>query len=521
MTTTRTTAQRPVEESTGPVRNGRPPTIAGRLPQVEERHGPLLASARLRILVAFGVLLALTSIAGPLLVRQILLTRLDNEVERHLTQEIGEFRKLYTGNDPRTGRPFGTDARAIFNTYFERNVLDEGEVVLTFLDGSPYRSIRALDRTYPIQELFDELRPVSTSTEPRRLTLETSAGTARVISVPLLVEERVAGAFVAANFPDREIQEIDDAVRVAALVALGLFAVAAVIGWAFAGRVLAPLRLLRDTARSISDTDLSRRIPVRGRDEVAQLAATFNDMVDRLQAGFVTQRRFTDDAGHELRTPITIIRGHLELLEDDPEERRQTLALVLDELDRMSRIVDDLILLAKAERPDFLRTRPVDIRTLTEEVFSKVSALAPREWRLVRSGQGTIVADRQRLTQAVVQLAANAVRQTEKGAVVELGSSVGREEARFWVRDEGPGIPVEEQETIFRRFARGGRRRSEGAGLGLAIVRAIVDAHRGRIELDSTVGEGATFTIVVPLEPARPDAASAPTARLPRLQRGG
>jgi signal transduction histidine kinase len=244
-------------------------------------------------------------------------------------------------------------------------------------------------------------------------------------------------------------------------------------------------------------------------------------MVDRLQAGFVTQRRFTDDAGHELRTPITIIRGHLELLEDDPEERRQTLALVLDELDRMSRIVDDLILLAKAERPDFLRTRPVEIRTLTEEVFSKVSALAPREWRLVGSGHGTVVADRQRLTQAVVQLAANAVRQTEEGDVIEIGSSVGREEARFWVRDEGPGIPVEEQETIFRRFARGGRRRSEGAGLGLAIVRAIVDAHRGRIELDSTVGAGATFTIVVPLEPARPDAASAPTARLPGLQRGG
>jgi signal transduction histidine kinase len=306
---------------------------------------------------------------------------------------------------------------------------------------------------------------------------------------------------VVVNVAEGEVREINDAVQVAALVSLGLFAAAAVIGWAVAGRVLAPLRLLRDTARSITETDLSRRIPVRGRDEVAQLAVTFNDMVDRLQAGFTTQRRFTDDAGHELRTPITIIRGHLELLEDDPEERRQTIALVLDELGRMSRIVDDLILLAKAERPDFLELHPVDVEVLTGEVFSKVSALAPRDWRLARTGHGTVVADRHRLTQAVVQLAANAVRHTGEDELIELGSKVDQTEVRFWVRDEGPGIPVEEQERIFRRFARGGRRRTEGAGLGLAIVRAIAEAHRGRTELESAPGAGATFTIVVPLAP--------------------
>jgi two-component system, OmpR family, sensor kinase len=520
MTTTRTTtAQRPVRQAAEPVRNGGPPDATQVLPARAD-HGPLLASARLRILVAFGVLLALTSIAAPLLVRQILLSRLDNEVEQHLTQEIGEFRRLVNGIDPRTGEPFGTDARAILNVYFQRNVPRVGEVVLTYLDGRPYRSIAARDRTYPVQELFAEVRSLSSSRETLRATIDTSAGGARIIAVPLLANDRVAATFVAANFADEDVAAINDAVRVAALVALGLFAVAAVIGWAFAGRVLAPLRLLRDTARSITDTDLSRRIPVRGRDEVAQLAITFNDMVDRLQAGFVTQRRFTDDAGHELRTPITIIRGHLELLEDDPEERRQTLALVLDELDRMSRIVDDLILLAKAEQPDFLHPRPVDVGTLTEEVLSKVSALALRDWRLVRSGTGTLVADRQRLTQAVVQLAANAVRHTDEGGVIEIGSAVGPEEVRFWVRDEGPGIPLEEQERIFRRFARGGRRRSEGAGLGLAIVRAIVDAHRGRIELDSTVGAGSTFAIVVPLRPMQPSAAAAPAPRVAK-GRGG
>ena len=113
--------------------------------------------------------------------------------------------------------------------------------------------------------------------------------------------------------------------------------------------------MLADTARSISETDLTRRIPVSGRDEIAELARTFNAMLDRLEAAFATQRAFVSDASHELRTPITIVRGHLELLGDDPQERRETIALVTDELDRMSRFVDDLLLLAKAERDDFLR----------------------------------------------------------------------------------------------------------------------------------------------------------------------
>jgi two-component system, OmpR family, sensor kinase len=121
------------------------------------------------------------------------------------------------------------------------------------------------------------------------------------------------------------------------------------LAWRLAGRVADPVTALTRTARAISETDLSRRIPVRGRDEVAQLAATFNEMLERLERAFGSQRRFLDDAGHELRTPLTIVRGHLELLEDDPVERRETVALVMDELDRMGRIVNDLLLLAKRE----------------------------------------------------------------------------------------------------------------------------------------------------------------------------
>jgi signal transduction histidine kinase len=261
------------------------------------------------------------------------------------------------------------------------------------------------------------------------------------------------------------------------------------------------------TARSISETDLSRRIPVQGRDEIGQLTTTFNEMLGRLETAFETQRHFVDDAGHELKTPITIIRGHLELLDEgDPEERRETVALVMDELDRMSRIVNDLLLLAKSEEPDFLGLETVDVEPLTDELQLKASALGARDWRVERRGRGIIVADRQRLTQAVVQLVQNAVDQTSDGDRISLGSAIENGEALFWVRDEGPGIPLEEQERIFQRFGRGtGARRAEGAGLGLAIVKAIADAHHGRVDLYSRPGAGALFTLVVPVEEPPPD----------------
>jgi signal transduction histidine kinase len=257
--------------------------------------------------------------------------------------------------------------------------------------------------------------------------------------------------------------------------------------------------MLRDTAQSITETDLTQRISVRGHDEVAQLGRTFNDMLDRLETAFMGQRRFVDDAGHELKTPITIVRGHLELLSDDPEDKRETVALVTDELDRMSRIVNDLLLLAKAEQPDFLRPEPVDVESLTHELHDKLAAIAPRDWRVESIGKGSILADRQRFTQAVVQLAENATKQTDEGQVVALGTFVSDGEARIWVRDTGLGIPSEDQSRIFGRFSRGASgRRTEGAGLGLSIVEAIARAHGGRVELASRPGQGATFTVIVP-----------------------
>jgi signal transduction histidine kinase len=187
---------------------------------------------------------------------------------------------------------------------------------------------------------------------------------------------------------------------------------------------------------------------------------------------------------------------------DDPDERRDTIALVTDELARMTRLVEDLLMLTKAQRPDFLNLTSVEVADLTGELNTKVRGLATRDWGVDAIGRGLIEADGQRLTQAVMQLAQNAVQHTADGDRVWIGSKVANGEARFWVRDAGPGISKEEQQRIFNRFARARSqaRTSEGMGLGLAIVKAIAEGHNGRVRLLSAPGEGSTFSIIIPVD---------------------
>lgn len=454
----------------------------------------------MRILATFAVLAVASTGLSLILLHQILLARLDDEISRDLTQEIGEFRLLVSGNDPVTGEPFGRDVRRIFDVYFQRNVPNEGEVVLSAVGGRLYKSARS----GPDAHLPGEtLRAVAIDNPLDRLgsgTIEISTGSARYLSVPITAGGRTAATFAVVNFPAQERREIVDAITVAAQVSGVVLLLALGFAWVAAGRVVAPLRLLRDTAQSITEQNLEGRIAVRGNDEVAQLGQTFNEMLDRVEAGFGAQRRFLDDASHELKTPITIVRGQLELLGDDPEERRETIALVTDELDRMGRIVNDLLVLARAEQPDFLRLEPVDLAVLTGDLHAKMATLEQREWRLESTGRGSVLADRQRLTQAVIQLAENAVKHTDDGDVIALGTLIANGDASLWVRDSGPGIPRQEQREIFERFTRGsGGHRLEGAGLGLSIVQAIARAHGGRVELHSSAGSGATFMLVVPV----------------------
>jgi two-component system OmpR family sensor kinase len=464
-------------------------------------------SARTRILASYVILLALSALVSTFAIRQILIIRLDDRIQDAGQQEVLELdRLLAVGRDPETGRPFESP-RALFDAYLARNVPSSEEALLTFVDGKFYRSALArfpLDRL-PDPQLADWADLSSRSpeeSEPVTGAFETAIGTAhfRVRRVQL---GDSTGAFVVAILPAAELQEIGELQTYGAIVTLGVLLVASAIAWLVAGRALAPIRVLTETARLISQSDLTRRIQVLGAGDAAEMAVSFNAMLDRLEGVFQSQRAFVQDASHELRDPLTICRGHLELLGDDPDERRMTVALVVHELDRMARMVDDLQVLAETEQPDFLQPEPIDLGPFTHELIEKGSALGPRQWVLDRAGEGPVFADRDRLTEAVMNLAHNAVQHTLPEQTIAIGSSLSDGEARIWVRDTGSGVPVSDHTRIFERFTRGrdAHRRYRGGGLGLAIVRAVAEAHGGRVQLASRLGEGSTFTIVIPRDP--------------------
>jgi signal transduction histidine kinase len=456
------------------------------------RVARLLGDARTHVLAWFIAVVALAVVSSVFVGRQVLLARLDARIDRELRQEVEELRRLAGGDDPETGQPFGADVARIFDLYVLRNVAYQHERVFFYIDGAPYRPEQLPDGYQPPADL--ERRWAATA-GPKRGEFASGVGDVDYLAVPLARTGQARGVFVVAIYGDVERGEIAQIVETMGLAGLVAILVAAGIAWFGAGRILAPIRRLTRTAETISDRDLDERIEVTGDDDVARLGRTFNAMLDRLQQAFATQRRFLNDVGHELRTPITIVRGHLEVLGDDPDERRETIALVVDELERMRRLVDDLVVLAKAEQPDFLNLAPTALRELAHEIVRKAERLADRDWVLEGADEGVIVADRQRLTQAMVQLAQNAVEHTRAGDAIALGVGIGDDEARLWVRDRGPGFGGADPTRLFERFV--GARRG-GTGLGLAIVRAIAQAHGGDVTARQGRGGGAVFTIAVP-----------------------
>jgi signal transduction histidine kinase len=254
------------------------------------------------------------------------------------------------------------------------------------------------------------------------------------------------------------------------------------------------------TARSVSGgEDLDARLAVSGTDEVAELTVSFNQMLDNLQRAFDSQRRFLDGAAHELRAPLTVVRGHVELLDDDdPAGWEADVALVLEEVDRMDRLVDDLRVLARSERPDFLEPAPTDVRELVSSIGRKAAAMGDRRWVVVDDVDGVVRADGQRLTQAVLALVDNALHVTTEADTVEIGGTVRADDLVLWVRDTGPGIAEDDLPTLFDREGRTVERRPGGTGLGLPIVAAIARAHHGSVSATSTLGEGARIEITLP-----------------------
>lgn len=331
----------------------------------------------------------------------------------------------------------------------------------------------------------------------------------RVLSVPLVSENRRVGVVqVAANL------DVMDSARRNLLSVLVFTTVLGVAISALASQVsikqfLHPLETITTAADQINRAaDLSRRVPYDGSpdDEIGQLVAAFNQTLERLEVLFTSQQRFIADVSHELRTPLTVIKGNVDLMRRMNSFDLEFLASIDQEANRLTRLVTDLLILAKAEAGSLpLNKTRVELDSLLMEVFNEMRVLAGNkvQVKLTDIDQLQVNGDRDRLKQVFLNLVANAIHYTPAGGEVFLSLSHAGDNAKLIVRDTGPGIPAEDLPYIFERFYRAEKSRTRtgtgGFGLGLSIAHWIVEQHGGKIEASSREGKGTTFAVWIPL----------------------
>lgn len=460
-----------------------------------------LGQTRTQILLHYLVLIVVFVFGSQWLFQYLYFRHIENRVEGDLQEQVDEFKDQF--RILKEQEDFNaTQLKELIDTYLRAELPEDENYLIFFLDGQYYQS-NPLSLPAYLQvdsPLMRRLTAVQTATEGTEFTEDSELGDIVYHAKPLELKGQIRGVFIAAHTTGGERQEVLEGVSVFLAVESVCLTLALLIAWGISARLLAPLEQLAVTARVISEEDLRQRVLVRGTGELADLGQAFNNMVDRLERAFEAQRHLLQDVGHELRTPITIVRGHLELMGDDVAEQQETLDLVLDELDRMKDLVDQLSTLAKSGQPDFVTRSSVDLQVFTNDLILKARAIAERNWRVEIMGEGMICIDRQRITEAMINLIQNAIQHSSSIDTITVGAKSTSQDIRFWVSDTGEGIPPEYQDSIFERFTQVKQSRypSEGSGLGLSIVRAIVEAHRGHVELASQLGVGSTFTLVLP-----------------------
>jgi len=292
-------------------------------------------------------------------------------------------------------------------------------------------------------------------------------------------------------------------------------AIAAGGGWWLAARAMRPVHTITATAQSISESDLSRRINITTKDEIGELANTFDAMLTRLETAFKRQRQFVADASHELRTPLTIVNLETSRALEakrNADEYKRALGVIRSENEFMTRLVNDLLILARLDAgQDTLKHEPLDLSDIALDAVERLAPLAERNHVMLETGdlpEAALNGDRQALLQMMSNLIENGIKYTggdERRVKVETGQA----EESVWMRvsDHGPGIPADHLPHIFDRFYRVDQARSRnddnetanGSGLGLAIVHMIVQAHHGEITVQSAPGTGTTFEVKFPM----------------------
>lgn len=460
-------------------------------------------SIRLRLALwqagLLGIVLAGFAVLVYLAVARQLTTQLDYAI--HL-QALEASRSIHTvslgagvGQPPRLDFPF--TAR-----------LADGKLYVQLLDTQGGVLVSSSNLSRPLLTPLTSLRS-SLEGQDSHATLRMSGESLDLYSVPLLVDDRIVGVLqVAASL--QPMEESLASLRLILLgIVLGVLALAGGLGWLLAAKAMQPVDIVTQTAQAIAHSaDLSRRLAEpRQRDEIGRLAATFNQMLGRLDQLVTMQRRFLADASHELRTPLTTIRMNLQALrrgaDTDPSEREATIDATVRETERMARLVADLLALARADAGQTLDRRPLMLDTLLLDVYRQECGLANGvQLQLGEFEQIEVAGDSDRLRQLILNLVDNGLRYTPSGGSVMLALSRSGVSAALCVHDTGPGIAIEHLPHIFERFYRVDQPRSRqagGTGLGLAICQWIAEAHGGCIEVESQLGVGSTFTVYLPL----------------------
>lgn len=346
------------------------------------------------------------------------------------------------------------------------------------------------------------------------LKTETDEIYLRVLTVPLVLGDRPIGAIqVGASLAivDATQKSLVIVLIIGSLISI---LIAGLASWISTRQALAPLEDVTETALQITRADdLSRRIPYTGPpdDEIGQLIHAFNQTLGRLENLFNTQRRFLADVGHELRTPLTVIKGNIDLMRMIKALDKESMESIESEVERMTRLVGDLLLLSQAESGKLsLHLQIIELDTLLIEVLGQMRVIAKDKVTLELSemDQVLVCADKDKLKQVFVNLVQNAIHYTPRGGKVVVSLQKSDHQALVSVSDNGPGISPQDLPYIFERFYRGEKARTrskdgKGFGLGLSIAYWIVKNHNGSIEVDSKPGEGTTFIVNLPLSISR------------------
>src|SRR5262245_62223696 len=335
----------------------------------------------------------------------------------------------------------------------------------------------------------------------------------RLISVPIIFRGNLLYIIQVGTSMDSVEQTLNRLLLVLLVSMPIALAVSLAGGWFMAGRALRPVDAITLAAQRIAGGDLTQRLTVpASADEIGRLTNTFNDMIDRLETSFRQIRQFSSDASHELRTPLTVMKGETELALRRPREAADYTVVLesnLEEIDRMTRIVDELLFLSRADMGEVKMERlPVKLESLVEDIHRQASLLGQERDVQVVLGLMTpaiVLGDELRLRELFLNLVDNAVKYSLPGGAVDISLLTESDQATALFTDQGIGISREDQKRIFDRFYRTDDARAhtkKGTGLGLAICAWIVESHHGRIEVQSELHKGSTFTVTLPLASA-------------------